>query len=102
MKNNTPLSEDFLYDNPCQEGYIAYGTKIKDGREVPNCVPVNQSQNFADELNYEVTTVVMESNRYIPRRDEMGELYYQSEKWRENSLKRIDTNHLIMNILVYN
>ena len=71
-----PLSEDFITPNPCQEGYIAYGTKIKDGREVPNCIPVNQSQNFADELNYEVTTVVMEPNRYIPRRSESGELYY--------------------------
>lgn len=30
--------EKMLYENPCQEGYVAYGTKIKDGREVPNCV----------------------------------------------------------------
>lgn len=72
--NVLPLSEDFITPNPCQEGYIAYGTKIKDGREVPNCVKANQ--NFADELNYEVTTVVMEPNRYIARRSELGELYY--------------------------
>lgn len=26
--------------NPCWEGYEAIGTKIVDGREVPNCVPV--------------------------------------------------------------
>jgi hypothetical protein len=26
--------------NPCGEpGYVAYGTKIKDGVEVPNCIP---------------------------------------------------------------
>ncbi len=31
---------------------------------------------FKDELNYEVTTVVMEANRYIPRRSEMGDIYY--------------------------
>jgi hypothetical protein len=31
---------------------------------------------FKDELNYEVTTVVMEPNRYIARRDEMGDVYY--------------------------
>jgi len=38
----------------------------------------NMTQNsFKDELNYEVTTVVMEPNRYIVRRDDMtGELYY--------------------------
>ena len=28
--------EEFLPENPCQSGYVAYGTKIKDGREVPN------------------------------------------------------------------
>ena len=34
-------------------------------------------QSFADELKYEMTTVVMEPNRYIPRRNEMtGEIYY--------------------------
>jgi len=74
--NILPLSEDFIYDNPCQEGYIAYGTKIKDGKEVPNCVPIQTSKTFSDELNYEVTTVVMEPNRYIARRDEIGEIYY--------------------------
>ena len=29
----------FIEPNPCQSGYIAIGTKMKDGREVPNCVP---------------------------------------------------------------
>lgn len=26
--------------NPCWDGYEAIGTKIVDGREVPNCVPI--------------------------------------------------------------
>jgi len=47
----------FIYDNPCQDGYVAYGTKIKDGREVPNCVPVRASQEFNEELEiYGYTT----------------------------------------------
>ena len=29
-------------ENPCWKGYKAYGTKQKDGREVPNCVPVEE------------------------------------------------------------
>jgi hypothetical protein len=33
------VSEEMITPNPCQEGYIAIGTKTKDGREVPNCVP---------------------------------------------------------------
>jgi len=32
--------EEFLPENPCQSGYVAYGTKNKNGREVPNCIPI--------------------------------------------------------------
>jgi hypothetical protein len=31
---------NLIEPNPCWEGYEAIGTKIVDGREVPNCVPV--------------------------------------------------------------
>ena len=31
--------EEMITPNPCQEGYVAIGTKTKDGKEVPNCVP---------------------------------------------------------------
>ena len=32
--------EEMIDPNPCGEpGYVAYGTKIKDGVEVPNCIP---------------------------------------------------------------
>ena len=33
------VAEEMITPNPCQEGYVAIGTKTKDGREVPNCVP---------------------------------------------------------------
>jgi hypothetical protein len=36
--NLTALAEDGL-EGACWEGYVAIGTKIMDGREVPNCVP---------------------------------------------------------------
>lgn len=29
-------------DNPCWKGYKAYGTKMKNGKEVPNCVPIDE------------------------------------------------------------
>jgi len=32
---------NFITPNPCQSGYIAIGMKTKDGRKVPNCVPVD-------------------------------------------------------------
>lgn len=36
--------QSFITPNPCTEGYVAYGTKIKDGREVPNCIPVSNAE----------------------------------------------------------
>jgi len=35
-------------DNPCWRGYHPVGTKMKDGREVPNCVPVNEEMETED------------------------------------------------------
>lgn len=31
-------------DDPCTTGYEQYGMKIKDGREVPNCVPIKAAE----------------------------------------------------------
>jgi len=36
--------EKMIEPNPCWEGYEAIGTKIVDGREVPNCVPIKENQ----------------------------------------------------------
>lgn len=30
-------------DDPCWDGYEQYGMKMKDGKEVPNCVPIGES-----------------------------------------------------------
>ena len=34
------MGTDLITPNPCQEGYEPYGHKIKDGKKVPNCVPI--------------------------------------------------------------
>ena len=31
-------------DDPCQPGWVQLGTKMKDGREVPNCVPLDEAK----------------------------------------------------------
>ncbi len=41
LVNLEPLKE---MDNPCWKGYEMVGTKKKDGREVPNCVPVKEAE----------------------------------------------------------
>jgi len=48
---NCSCFDEFLYENPCQEGYIAYGTKIKNGKEVPNCIPIQASK---DKFNLDI------------------------------------------------
>lgn len=36
--------EEKVMENPCWDGYEPYGTKIVDGKEVPNCVPVKMKK----------------------------------------------------------
>lgn len=36
-------------DDPCWDGYEQYGMKTKDGKEVPNCVPVSESSLTEEE-----------------------------------------------------
>jgi hypothetical protein len=45
------LKTDMLYENPCQAGYVAYGTKMKNGREVPNCVKEDMSTSISGIVN---------------------------------------------------
>jgi hypothetical protein len=40
------VAEDLRTDNPCWDGYKPVGTKIKDGKEVPNCVPESVSEEW--------------------------------------------------------
>jgi hypothetical protein len=33
---------EYEFEEPCWENYEQYGTKIMDGREVPNCIPIKE------------------------------------------------------------
>ena len=37
-------------EDACWEGYIAIGTKEKDGKEVPNCVPADEEMKKIEEM----------------------------------------------------
>ena len=41
----------FDLDEACWPGYEAIGTKIKDGREVPNCVPIENTKMSEEHLD---------------------------------------------------
>ena len=74
------IREDMIEPNPCQPGYEAIGTKRKDGRTVPNCVPVQNSKSVfsfnADDEQMVVVGPAMIPNKKIIRRDEYGNEYY--------------------------
>jgi hypothetical protein len=38
------METELITPNPCQSGYEPYGHKIKDGRKVPNCVPIQNKK----------------------------------------------------------
>jgi hypothetical protein len=40
-----PAEKKFIEPNPCEPGYEAIGLKEKDGRMVPNCVPIREEQS---------------------------------------------------------
>ena len=50
--------EEFITPNPCTEGYEPYGHKIKDGKKVPNCVPIKANRqnlsNFIKEFGEDI------------------------------------------------
>jgi hypothetical protein len=44
MKDSGMFDEDVNEDGPCWDGYKQVGTKMKNGKEVPNCVPIKESK----------------------------------------------------------
>lgn len=77
-------------ENPCWKGYKAYGTKNKGGKEVPNCVPVNEEE--VEEI-YESTKwdIIPEGDEHTCEGDEFYEMYgdikYDPEKTEEAEYK---------------
>jgi hypothetical protein len=86
-QSGTTISEsDFLYENPCQSGYIAYGTKMKNGRRVPNCVKMSKGKFSYDDDKMELTGAAMIPNKFIMRRDQNGFYYVY---FREDIIKQL-------------
>ena len=67
---NCDCKEEFITPNPCQSGYEAIGTKIKDGKEVPNCVPIKASKKNLEKQIEENNLAEIELAKFI---EEFGE-----------------------------
>lgn len=48
-----------MKDDPCWDGYEMVGKKKKNGKEVPNCVPVNEEYMEIEEAEYQGRTVTL-------------------------------------------
>ena len=61
--------EEGEMENPCLDGYIAYGTKEKDGRTVPNCVPDPEQMNKIKKEGFPIPSPNSDENEndYIAR-----------------------------------
>jgi hypothetical protein len=57
LQSRKELGEAKKMGNPCWKGYKAYGMKKKNGKQVPNCVPVKEEVNDAFEQLDEVFIV---------------------------------------------
>jgi Mg2+ and Co2+ transporter CorA len=56
-------------DNPCWEGYVMVGTKLKDGKEVPNCVP---EEDVTEEMREAVSRIMKQKNKNRKKRKFMS------------------------------
>ncbi len=85
LEGNTPLyEEEDLHeedndDDPCWDSHEQIGTKEKNGKQVPNCVPKKKNENNEEdkELMAEVDMEMSDEEKAI---DEMLEKSYMQEK----------------------
>ena len=79
-------SDDFIEkmkDDPCWKGYQAVGMKTKNGRKVPNCVPVKKD---AEHGEGDVATAEMTPN-YLPKEPIPGEGDWKNPEMKEAGIR---------------
>lgn len=67
--------EEVKMENPCWKGYKAYGTKKKGGKEVPNCVPVNEEEDIEEIYESTKWDIIPEGDEHTCEGDEFYEMY---------------------------
>lgn len=98
--------ESLKSDNPCWNGYKPVGTKKKNGKTVPNCVPTNEQAEQIDEISRETirsyigkaggeihrNKVEAGRNRGTPQADIHRAIYKKRQKGYDKAVARyIDT-----------
>ena len=70
---NREFAEEKGLEDACWEGYEAIGTKILDGKEVPNCVPIKMTEDdFAESISDYPESVKNAAARAVKYAEENG------------------------------
>ena len=77
---------------PCWDGYEQYGTKMKDGKEVPNCIPVKNKSELSEQDTDEIIGSLEKSGVKMSKEwvlvDELDEdSEYSNEDWANYLIK---------------
>ena len=65
--------------NPCWDGYEQIGMKEKDGREVPNCVPIKEEE-ILEEAEYQGRKVTLSKPFRTPDGPKKSSVYVKNDK----------------------
>lgn len=65
---------------PCWEGYEQYGTKMEDGKEVPNCVPIDADKEEEVEMSEEVVSEAKEPKKVVESTTTQTETYFAEQE----------------------
>jgi len=74
--NQFSLNEEGQLDEGCWEGYKRVGSKMKNGKKVPNCVPVNEAKNLAQQA---AIAIAMKKAGKKPKNESEKEMYEAME-----------------------
>ena len=74
------LKDILKEDKPCWKGYQQIGMKDKDGKKVPNCVPVEEEYDVVNEQDYKDFISYMKENYTGLSESTLEEAEYQGRK----------------------
>ena len=76
---------------PCEAGYEQYGMKVKDGRLVPNCIPIKMSDEQADVILEHLKGEVINDEWAITDVRDVDEENISNEEWVNASIVNKET-----------
>jgi hypothetical protein len=86
LEEDTPIQEKA----PCWKGYEQFGTKMKDGKEVPNCIPVKEDVESENDVIEEYCPICLAEVLAGKHPEQLGEAEYKGRKVKLGKIMRGD------------